>query len=56
MDLLEVIWSRDFVQDGYWVRGVDIKYPEFSETEANEFICMDLTDVDRSCVELFVMV
>jgi len=32
--------------DGYWVRGVDLKYPEFSETEANEFICMDLTDVD----------
>ena len=30
--------------DGYWVRGVDLKYPEFSETEANEFICMDLTD------------
>jgi len=32
--------------DGYWVRGVDLKYPEFSETEANEFICMNLTDVD----------
>ena len=30
--------------EGYWVRGVDIKYPEFSETEANEFVCMDLTD------------
>ena len=32
--------------DGYWVRGVDLKYPEFSETEANEFVCMDLRDVD----------
>jgi len=30
--------------DGYWVRGVDLKYPEFSETESNEFVCMDLTD------------
>ena len=30
--------------EGYWVRGVDLKYPEFSETEANEFVCMDLTD------------
>ena len=30
--------------DGYWVRGVDLKYPEFSETEANEFVCMHLTD------------
>ena len=24
--------------EGYWVRGVDLKYPEFSETEANEFV------------------
>ena len=30
--------------EGYWVRGVDLKYPEFSATEANEFVCMDLTD------------
>ena len=32
--------------EGYWVRGVDLKYPEFSETEANEFIQGDLRDVD----------
>jgi nucleoside-diphosphate-sugar epimerase len=32
--------------EGYWVRGVDIKYPQFSATNANEFVCMDLTDVD----------
>ena len=30
--------------EGYWVRGVDLKRPEFSETEANEFIQGDLTD------------
>jgi nucleoside-diphosphate-sugar epimerase len=29
---------------GYWVRGVDVKYPEHSKTEANEFIRGDLTD------------
>jgi len=29
---------------GYWVRGVDLKRPEFSETEANEFIQGDLRD------------
>ena len=23
---------------GYFVRGVDLKYPEFSKTEADEFI------------------
>ena len=33
-------------KEGYWVRGVDLKYPEFSETEANEFIQGDLRDVD----------
>ena len=32
--------------EGYWVRGVDLKYPEFSKTEANEFIQGDLRDVD----------
>lgn len=31
--------------EGYWVRGVDLKYPEFSETEANEFILGDLRDI-----------
>mgnify|MGYP003303601772 CR=1 FL=1 len=30
--------------EGYWVRGVDLKSPEYSETEANEFIHGDLTD------------
>ena len=32
--------------EGYWVRGVDLKFPEFSETEANEFVTGDLRDVD----------
>lgn len=29
-------------QEGYWVRGVDLKYPEFSKTQADEFIIGDL--------------
>jgi len=33
-------------KEGYWVRGVDLKYPEFSKTEANEFICGDLRDTE----------
>ena len=28
--------------EGYWVRGVDLKYPEFSETVADEFMIADL--------------
>jgi len=31
--------------EGYWVRGVDLKYPEFSDTKANEFVQGDLRDV-----------
>ena len=31
--------------EGYWVRGVDLKYPEFSPTEADEFVQGDLRDV-----------
>ena len=32
--------------EGYWVRGVDLKYPEFSVSESDEFIIGDLTDPD----------
>lgn len=30
--------------EGYWVRGVDLKAPDFSATEADEFIFHDLRD------------
>jgi nucleoside-diphosphate-sugar epimerase len=30
--------------EGYWVCGVDVKYPEHSETKADEFVLGDLTD------------
>lgn len=32
--------------EGYWVRGVDLKYPEFSPSFADEFIVGDLRQVD----------
>jgi nucleoside-diphosphate-sugar epimerase len=32
--------------EGYWVRGVDLKYPEFSMSEAHEFVLGDLRDVN----------
>lgn len=28
--------------EGYWVRGVDLKYPEFAESEADDFVIADL--------------
>ena len=39
--------------EGYWVRGVDLKHPEFSTTCADEFIIGDLRNVEfvRKCLE-----
>ena len=31
-------------RDGLWVRGVDLKYPEFGETAADDFVIADLRD------------
>ena len=31
-------------KEGYWVRGVDLKYPEFSKTAADDFVIGDLRD------------
>jgi len=31
-------------EEGVWVRGVDLKYPEFAETKADDFIIGDLRD------------
>ncbi len=36
-------------RNGYWVRGVDIKYPQFEETHADEFELLDLRRWD-SCL------
>jgi nucleoside-diphosphate-sugar epimerase len=33
-------------REGYWVRGVDLKFPEFSETEADDFVIGDLRNQD----------
>ena len=42
-------------RDGFWVRGVDLKFPEFTETEADDFVisatrghAMDATIVQRT--------
>ncbi len=31
-------------KEGFWVRGVDLKYPDFSETQADDFVIGDLRD------------
>jgi len=40
--------------EGYWVLGADLKYPEYGDTAADEFVLGDLRDVDvvaRSIVQ-----
>ncbi len=32
-------------REGFWVRGTDLKYPRFSETEADDFILGDLREM-----------
>lgn len=32
--------------EGFWVRAVDLKYPEYSETSADDFLVADLRDAD----------
>lgn len=38
--------ARRLKNEGHWVRGVDLKYPEFRFTAADEFILGDLRRVD----------
>src|SRR5579859_4626475 len=44
---------RRLKKEGFWVRGVDLKRPEFSQSAADEFIVGDLRDqkVAQSVVE-----
>jgi nucleoside-diphosphate-sugar epimerase len=51
---------RRLRRDGFWVRGADLKYPRFSETEAHDFMIGDLRDpyfvkhlVDRRFDEIY---
>ena len=47
-------------KEGFWVRGVDLKFSEFSETEADDFVIGDLRDqffsrqiIDRKFDEVY---
>lgn len=35
---------------GYWVRGVDIKYPEYFESGADEFLILDMSDLENCLI------
>lgn len=36
---------KELKRQDFWVRGVDLKYPEFSQTAADDFMIADLRDV-----------
>ncbi len=40
--------ARHLAQKGYWVRGVDIKEPEYEPTAAHEFLLLDLRTRENS--------
>ena len=37
---------RQLKKENFWVRGVDQKYPEYSDIEADDFVMGDLTDIE----------
>jgi len=39
--------------EGYWVRGVDIKKPDFSESTADDFVIADLRDPLKTSVVMY---
>jgi GDP-D-mannose 3', 5'-epimerase len=43
--------TRRLKYEGYWVRGVDLKHPQFSPTAADHFVLGDLRDV-QICQEV----
>ncbi len=36
--------ARRLVEEGFWVRGIDLKFPEFARSACNEFLIGDLRD------------
>src|SRR5262245_36964928 len=51
---------RRLKREGFWVRGADLKFPRFSETDANDFMIGDLRDpyfvqhaIDRRFDEIY---
>jgi hypothetical protein len=33
---------KHLVSEGYWVRGIDLKYPEYESSPAQEFELLDI--------------
>ena len=43
---------RRLTHEGYWVRGIDVKQPEWGTTEADEFVIADLRDPQKAAEAL----
>ena len=39
---------RRLKAEGFWVRGVDLKYNEYAETEADDYFCLLVSDANLS--------
>ena len=44
---------RHLKKEGYWVRSVDINHPEYSVTEADQFLLLDLRNSGHCGLALF---
>lgn len=45
---------KRYKQEGYWVRGVDLKLPEFEPTDADDFLLLDLREESGAKKALFL--
>lgn len=45
--------ARRLKAEGYWVRGADLKYPEFSKTVCDEFVIGDLQNFNFTSTAMF---
>ncbi len=42
--------AKQLVNEGYWVRGIDVKYPEYEASPAHEFETLDLRRFDNCLI------
>jgi GDP-D-mannose 3',5'-epimerase len=42
--------ARHLVNEGYWVRGIDVKYPEYEGSSSHEFELLDLRRFDNCLI------
>ena len=46
--IIKPILVKRMKNEGHWVRGVDLKYPEFGETSADDFVISEVRNLNKN--------